>query len=280
MNTDRIRDYLKGKSKVFGYIVGSTFGGITPFCSCSSIPLFLGFTSARIPMGVTLAFLITSPLLNEVALVLLGSILGWKFALYYALSAISAGIVGGVFFDFIKSERFLQDEIKAMQKGLENQTCCDSQDAEKSSSYKLPSLNMTARQRHHFALGESKEIFRKIWIWVIVGVGVGAGLHGFVPAGWIEQNLAGNEFWSVPIAALLGIPLYSNASGMIPVVESLLAKGLPVGTALALMMSVVGASLPEFIMLKQVLKTRLLAYLFGYFLVSFTLIGWFMNAVF
>ncbi len=267
MNIEVVKTHLEGRSRWFGYGAGSLFGAITPFCSCSSIPLFLGFTTAGIPTGVTLSFLITSPLLNEVAIVLLGSLLGWQFTLTYIVVGLSAGIVGGLFFDTLGAERMLQPLAEKMKE-------------QPHQSIKKSSVKMSLKERHEFAQNEAKEIFLRIWKWVLIGVGVGAGLHGFVPDGWISENLGSGAWWSVPLAVLMGIPLYSNATGMIPVVESLLTKGLPVGTALALMLSTVGASFPEFVMLKQVLKPKLLLYLFGYFLVAFSLIGWIINIFF
>jgi len=267
MNISRVRNTLKGKSRWFGYIIASVFGAITPFCSCSSIPMFLGFTAAGIPTGVTLSFLITSPLLNEIAIVLLGSILGWKFTITYIIIGLIAGITGGSFFDVIGADKLLQPMAKKLQ-GSNNST----NDGD--------TIKMTMQERHIFAKNEAKNIFLRIWKWVILGVGVGAMLHGYVPENWIASHLGNGAWWSVPLAVLIGIPLYSNASGMVPVLETLLAKGLPVGTGLALMLSTVGASFPEFVMLKQVLKPKLLIYLFGYFLVSFTIVGWIINLIF
>ena len=270
INLDVVRTSLQGRSRFFGYIIGSIFGAITPFCSCSSIPMFLGFTSAKIPIGVTLSFLITSPLVNEVAIVLLGSILGWKFTVTYLVLGIATGILGGLFFDAIKSEKYLQPLVK---NALKNSNLINS--GENSQKTKMSLI-----ERHSFAKNEAITIFSRIWKWVIIGVGAGAMLHGFVPDAWIATHLGTGAWWSVPLAVIMGIPLYSNASGMIPVIETLLAKGLPVGTALAFMMSTVGASFPEFLLLKQVLQPKLLLYLFGYFLVAFTTIGWIINTVF
>jgi uncharacterized protein len=269
MNMDVVKNRLEGRSRWFGYGAGSLFGAITPFCSCSSIPLFLGFTAAGIPTGVTLAFLITSPLLNEVAIVLLGSLLGWEFTLIYIVVGLSAGILGGLFFDTIGAGNMLQPMVEKMK---------DTNPTHHSSG--SVAVKMSMKERHEFAKNEAKEIFLRIWKWVLIGVGIGAGLHGFVPDEWITTHLGDGAWWSVPVAVIMGIPLYSNATGMIPVVESLLSKGLPVGTALALMLSTVGASFPEFIMLKQVLKPKLLVFLFGYFLVAFTSIGWIINILF
>jgi uncharacterized membrane protein YraQ (UPF0718 family) len=267
MNVEGIRDYLAGKHSGVGYLLGSSFGAITPFCSCSSIPVFLGFTSAGIPVGITMSFLITSPLINEVAVLLLLSLLGWKFTLLYIAVGMSVGILGGIFLDAIKAERWLQSfAAKALERGQNTVRVKAKQSA-----------ILTLKQRHTFAKEELSEIFGRVWKWVIVGVGLGSALHGFVPDGWIQAHLGDGQWWSVPSAVLLGIPLYSNATGVIPVMESLLKQGLPVGTTLAFCMSTVAASFPEFILLKQVMQWRLLAILFILLLSAFTLIGWTFN---
>ncbi len=272
LNVERVRDYLKSKHKIQGYFIGSVFGAITPFCSCSSIPLFLGFTTARIPLGVTMSFLITSPMVNEVAIVLLGGILGWKFTLTYVVLGIGVGMFGGMLLDALNAERFLKPFIQNVLKS-KNESAPQGNSGDDATPLAAPEkIN-----RREFAKNELKEIFGRVWKWVIIGVGVGALLHGFVPDNWIFDHLGDGQWWSVPAASILGIPLYANATGIIPVIESLLIKGLPLGTALALMMSTVGASFPEFIMLKQVMEWKLLAMLFSMLLIFFTLIGWFFN---
>ena len=268
LDVERVRDYLAGKNKFVGYFLGSIFGAITPFCSCSSIPVFLGFTSAGIPLGITMAFLVTSPLINEIAVLLLMSLLGWKFTLLYVLIGLMVGIIAGVFLNAIKAERWLQSfAADALKKGEQNKTL---------NVTNIKTLTLT--QRHTFAKQETKDIFRRVWKWVFIGVGLGAALHGFVPDGWIFAHLGAGQWWSVPMAVLIGIPLYSNATAVIPVMESLIINGLPIGTTLAFCMSTVAASFPEFILLKQVMQWRLLAVLFIVLLVSFTLVGWIFNA--
>lgn len=267
VDTERIRHYLMGKNRGLGYLLASIFGAITPFCSCSSIPLFLGFTSARIPLGITMAFLITSPMINEVAIVLLGSILGIRFMVLYIITGMIAGILGGFLMDAIKAERYLSP-LGQQAAGM----------AASEDSYTKKKFNL--RARHNFAKAELKEIFSRVWKWVIMGVGLGAALHGFVPEELISSSLGDGQWWSVPAAVVLGIPLYANASGIIPVAESLLAKGLPVGTTMAFMMSVVAASFPEFMMLKQVMKPRLLLIFFMMLLFFFTSAGWIFNLIY
>ncbi|MBL4608816.1 MAG: permease [Pseudomonadales bacterium] len=273
LNVERVRDFLASKHKGVGYVMGSSFGAITPFCSCSSIPVFLGFTSAGIPVGITMAFLITSPLINEVAVLLLMSLLGWKFTILYVVIGMSVGILGGVFLDAIKAERWLQSfAADALKQGRNDKTS-------KSETASVSGVGMLLSERHQFAKQEMLEIFGRVWKWVILGVGLGAVLHGFVPEGWIQEHLGDGQWWSVPVAVLLGVPLYSNATGVIPVMESLIANGLPIGTTLAFCMSTVAASFPEFILLKQVMQWRLLAILFAMLLVAFTLVGWVFNAL-
>ena len=213
-----------------------------------------------------MAFLITSPMINEVAVVLLGSILGIRFMVLYVLTGMIAGILGGFFIDFIKAERYLTP-IGQQAAGMQMED-----DYEK--------FRLSLKNRHDFARSELKEIFSRVWKWVLIGVGLGAALHGFVPEDLITNALGDGQWWSVPAAVVLGIPLYANASGIIPVVESLLNKGLPVGTAMAFMMSVVAASFPEFMMLKQVMKPRLLVIFFLLLLFFFTIAGWVFNLIF
>ncbi len=269
LNTERVRDYLAGKKRAVGYALGSMFGAVTPFCSCSSIPLFLGFTTARIPVGITMSFLITSPLINEVAVILLWGLLGWKFTLIYVGVGLLAGIVGGFLMDSLKAERWLQpfilETIKQMPQGQTPMTA----------SMETPKLSV--KDRHDFAYSEMVTIFKRVWKWVFIGVGIGAGLHGFVPESWFEQNLGAGQWWSVPSAVLVGIPLYSNVTGIIPVMESLLIKGLPIGTTLAFCMSSVAASIPEFMLLRQVMTFKLQATFIAYLWIMFTIVGWLFN---
>lgn len=269
LDTDRIRKFLSGKHRLAGYALASGFGAITPFCSCSSIPLFLGFTSARIPLGITMAFLITSPMINEVAILLLGSLFGIKFLLIYVITGLSAGILGGIFIDLIGAEKYLMPiGHKAVSMG---------ETGREIPTESIEHRRLTMGERHRFAIHEFKTIFLRVWLWVILGVGIGSFLHGFIPEGYIENMLSGKEWWTVPAAVVVGIPLYSNASGIIPVAQTLLAKGLPMGTTLAFMMSVVAASIPEFTMLRQVMKPRLLLIFFLMLLTFFTLAGWLFN---
>lgn len=268
LNVEQVRDYLAGKRRGLGYFLGAAFGAITPFCSCSSIPLFLGFTTARIPIGITMSFLITSPLINELAVVLLWGLLGWKFTVLYVLVGMAAGVIGGFVMDSLKAGRWLQPFIlEAMEKAPSHQHVNHAGKIQK----------LTVRQRHMFACGETASIFKRVWKWVIMGVGIGAALHGFVPDNWFAENLGAGQWWSVPASVLVAIPLYSNVTGIIPIMESLLVKGLPIGTTMAFCMSAVAASIPEAMMLRQIMTIKLQAAFLGYLWAIFTLVGWLFN---
>ncbi len=215
-----------------------------------------------------MSFLLTSPLINEVAVLLLLSLVGWKITLVYVLVGMAVGITGGMFLDLVHAEKLLQPfALKAYQ---------SARPIEAKDTFK-PALSFG--DRHEFAKQELLDILSRVWKWVFIGVGLGAALHGFVPTSWIEVNLGSGQWWSVPSAVLLGIPLYSNATGVIPVMESLITKGLPIGTTLAFCMSTVAASFPEFILLKQVMTWKLLATIFVLLLASFTVVGWTLNAI-
>ena len=294
LDSGRIRDYLSGRRRFAGYVMASAFGVVTPFCSCSSIPLFLGFTSARIPLGITMAFLITSPMINEVAIILMGGMLGWKFLAVYVTIGMAAGILGGAFLDRIGAEQYLMPVGRSVMEKAQRDVgapdgpegpaetgaaCCS--DSAESGGAETAAIrpNISFRDRLFFAAGETGAILKRIWIWVFVGVGAGAFIHGLVPESFIADNLGAGQWWSVPLAVLLGIPMYGGASATVPVIGSLISKGLPVGTATVFMMSVVAVSFPEFVMLKQVMKSRLLLIFFAMLLVFFTVAGWTLNQV-
>ncbi len=260
---EKLRDFLI-KKKLYGldYFFATIFGAITPFCSCSSIPLFIGFLEARIPLGVTFAFMITSPLINEVAIALFLNSFGWQITLFYVLAGISIGMIGGFILGKLKMERYVEDFVwKVKVKDGEKK------DFNKISFFKIfPQISREAFQ-----------IIQKIAIYIIAGVGLGAIIHGYVPEGFFEKYLENAGFWSVPLATILAVPMYSNASGVIPIIESLVVKGVPFGTALAFMMAVVGLSLPEALILKKVLKWQLLLTFFGVVTVGIILIGYAFN---
>jgi uncharacterized membrane protein YraQ (UPF0718 family) len=268
LNPEKVRYYLQGKNRFIGYLLGSFFGSVTPFCSCSSIPLFMGFVSARIPLGVTIAFLLTSPLINEVVVVMLGSLLGLKFTAIYISIGLLLGMFAGYLIDLIKGERFL---VPFLAKQYANDQAI--------TALEYSHKKMTLKDRHDFAKEETLSIFKRIWKWVIIGVGIGALIHGAIPAEWFSEQLGAKQWWSVPLATLLAIPMYINATAIVPILESLLLKGVPLGTTLAFCMSAVAVSLPEFMMLKQVMSKRLLGLIAAYLLIALSLLGWLFNAI-
>lgn len=265
---EKIRAFLVGRNRFAGYFLAALLGAVTPFCSCSSIPIFLGFTAAGIPVGISMAFLITSPMVNEAAVAMLGGMVGWDLTIIYVLFGMGAGFLGGIFFDAVGAQRWLLPLAPPAQK------CCCCQEEKRAEP---PA--MTWRDRHIFAKNEVLDILRSIWPWVIGGIALGAFLHGFVPAEWISRYLGGGQWWTVPLAVAVGIPTYANATGVIPVVGALIQKGLPVGTAFAFMLATAAASLPEFIMLKKVMKIKMLVVFAVYLLIFFTLCGWFLNFI-
>lgn len=269
LNTQKVRDYLLHKRKFLGYFLGSLFGAITPFCSCSSVPLFMGFTIARIPVGITMAFLITSPILNEIAVILMFSLLGIKFTLIYILVAITCGMLGGYFFDWIKAERYLKDFILKARENNKIQ-----------SQSNIEHPKMTLEQRHIFAKNETLNIVKRVYKWIFIGVAIGGLIHGFVPHDFFITYATKDNFFAVPIAVFMGLPLYTNVTGILPIMESLLLKGLPIGTTLAFCLSSVAASIPEFVMLKQVMKWRMLAFFYIFLFMVFIIIGYLFNFIF
>ena len=215
-----------------------------------------------------MSFLITSPIINEIAVVLLWSLLGWKFTVIYISIGIFAGIIGGFFMDSIRAGRWLQPFVlEAMKTPITPVSSL------------MTHQKLSVYQRHSFAYGEMTTIFKRVWKWVIVGVGVGAALHGLVPANWFAENLGAGQWWTVPAAVIVGIPLYSNVTGIVPIMEGLLTKGMPIGTTMAFCMSAVAASIPEVIMLRQVMTVKLQAAFIGYLWVMFTLAGWLLNSL-
>lgn len=261
---EKLRDFLT-KRKLFGldYFLATLFGALTPFCSCSSIPLFIGFLEARIPLGVTFAFMITSPLINEVALALFLGIFGWKITLAYLIAGISIGMIGGMILGKLHMEKYVEDFIWNAP-------------LEKNNSSHLPHPSFWKI----FAeiSKEALEIIKKIAPYILIGVGAGAFIHGYIPDGFFEKYLENAGVLGVPLATLLAVPLYANASGVIPIIQSLVAKGVPIGTALAFMMAVVGLSLPEAFILKKVLKWPLLLTFFGVVTLGIIITGYLFNA--
>lgn len=264
LSPEKVRGYIEGRSRGVGYGLAAVLGAVTPFCSCSSVPLFIGFLEGGIPVGVTMAFLITSPLVNEVAVVILASIMGWKLTAIYVATGMGIGIVGGVLIDRLRMERYVEDYVWKIRMGAVLRTETDT--------------SLSGRIR--YAWGEVTDIVGRIWLYVIAGIGIGAALHGYVPQELFAEYASADNPLAVPVAVLMGLPLYSNATGVIPVAEALLAKAVPIGTVIAFMMSVVAISPPEFIMLRKVLKVPMLAFFGGFLTIAFILVGYLLNTLF
>jgi uncharacterized membrane protein YraQ (UPF0718 family) len=261
LTPERMRRMLAGKRQGPAYLLAGLLGAVTPFCSCSAVPLFIGLLEAAVPMGVTMTFLITSPMVNEVAVIMLIALVGWKITALYFATGMVVGILGGIAIDVLKMERFVEDYVWKIRMGQVAEAAVDS----------------SLRGRLAYGCQQVREIIGRVWLYVLIGIAVGAGLHGFVPADFFARVAGPSNPFAVPVAVLLGIPLYSNAAGMIPIVQALLAKGLPVGTVLALMMSITAISFPELMILRKVLKVPLLAFFAAYLAVAFTGVGYLFN---
>ena len=262
LSPEKVREYVRGKPKWLARTSAVTLGAVTPFCSCSSVPLFIGFVEAGIPLGVTFSFLIASPMINEVAVVILLGILGWKLTLMYVAAGLTVAYVGGMIMERFKPERWVEEYVWKIQMGETS----------------LPEPDTSLVGRHRYAWGEVKEIVERLWKWVVAGIAVGALFHGYVPEGWVTEHLGGQNNWlAVPGAVLLGVPLYSNATGVIPVAEAMLGKGVAIGTTLAFMMSIAALSLPEMIILRKVVRWPALALYAGVLVIAFILVGWGFN---
>lgn len=263
---DRIRIYLTTK-KMYGfqYLFASLFGALTPFCSCSSIPLFIGFVKGGIPLGVTFAFLITSPLVNEVAVAMFLVLFGLKATLIYALSGILLGTVGGWILGRFKLERYLSDWVKEIQQQSEKET----EEWEKDQTPFIERLPVIIR--------EGWGIVRSVLLYVIIGIGIGAAMHGYVPENFFTGYLSADKWYAVPLAVILAVPMYGNAAGIVPVIQVFVTKGVPLGTAIAFMMGVVGLSLPEATLLKKVMTWKLVGIFFGTITVFIILLGYVFN---
>ncbi len=260
---EKTRKALEGKSLFAGNIMASLLGIVTPFCSCSAIPLFLGFVEAGIPLGVTFSFLIAAPMINEVALVLLIGLFGWKVAVIYVITGLTIAVLAGFILEKLNLKSYVADWVfktHAKQSHEENES-------------------MTFNQRISTGAHVVKEIVGKIWIFIFLGIAVGAGAHGFVPDEYLAGALGNQNWYSVPLAILVGIPLYSNAAGIIPIVSVLIEKGVTLGTALAFMMSVIGLSLPEIIILKKVLKWQLIGIFIGVVAMGIIIVGFIFNYI-
>ncbi|MEI8232531.1 MAG: permease [bacterium] len=264
---DKVRDLLT-KRRWFGldYLLAVLLGVITPFCSCSSIPLFIGFVGAGIPLGVTFAFLISSPLVNESSLYLFPALFGWKVTLVYNLLGITVAMLGGLLIQKLKLEKFIKLELlKSKSRRQVEEEYGDS---------------LTLKEQLAYFWADGFTITKTVFPYVVLGVAIGALIHGFVPATFVEKYLSSRSWWSVPLATLLGAPLYANSVSVIPVMEALVGKGIPIGTALAFMTSIVTISFPESMILKKVMRWQLLAIFFGITILGIVLMGYVLNLLF
>ena len=259
---ERTRAILAGKREFLGHGLAGALGVVTPFCSCSAVPLFIGFMEAGIPLGVTFSFLITAPMVNEIALALLLAMFGWRIALLYMATGLVIAISTGIVISRLKMERQVEDwvyEIRMGQAPAHLQT-------------------LTWMGRIDYGFRQVREIVGRVWIYIILGIGAGAAIHGYIPAGMMAKYM-GKTWWSVPAVVLFGVPWYSNAAGVIPIVEALMGKGAALGTTLAFMMSIIAISFPEVVILRKVLKPKLIAVFIGVVAVGITIVGYLFNAV-
>jgi uncharacterized membrane protein YraQ (UPF0718 family) len=263
-SAERTRKVLEGKSTFTGNILASLLGIVTPFCSCSAIPLFLGFVESGVPLGVPFSFLIAAPMINEVAVILLFGMFGWKVAAIYVLTGLTIAITAGWIIGKLKLEHWVQDWVYGIRIG-------ETEEAEGRQS-------IAERLSHGYEA--VREIVGKVWIYVAAGIAVGAGAHGFVPEEYMAGLMGKSVWYSVPLSVLIGVPLYSNAAGIIPIVSVLIEKGASLGTSLAFMMAVIGLSLPEMIILKKVLKMPLILTFAGIVASGIMIVGYLFNAIF
>lgn len=261
---EKTRKALEGKPLFIGNIMASLLGIVTPFCSCSAIPLFIGFVESGVPLGVTLSFLISAPMINEVALVLLFGLFGWKTALLYVSTGLLIAILAGWVIGRLKLEHFVESWVYEIKAG----------------DFKITEQEKTFADRIGAGYTAVGEIVSKVWIYIVVGIAVGAAVHGYVPENFMASIMGKSAWWSVPIAVLIGVPLYSNAAGIIPILQALLEKGAALGTTLAFMMSVIGLSLPEMIILRKVIKLPLITIFIGVVATGIMIVGFLFNLIY
>lgn len=260
---ERTRDLLSGKSEFFGNVLAALLGIVTPFCSCSAVPLFIGFVTAGVPLGVTFSFLIAAPMVNEIALGLLYGLLGWKVAALYMTTGLFVAIGAGWVIGRLGLEKYIEDWVLQIRTGDGGEQGSD----------------MTWHDRIVYGWDAVREIIGRVWKYILLGIAIGAGIHGFVPEGFMAAVMGKGSWWSVPLATVIGVPMYSNAAGIIPVVEALLGKGAALGTVLAFMMSVIALSLPEMIILRKVLKPRLIQAFICVVACGILLVGYLFNVI-
>jgi uncharacterized membrane protein YraQ (UPF0718 family) len=258
---ERARRLLGNRREYVGNFLASLLGIVTPFCSCSAVPLFIGFIEAGLPLGVTFSFLISSPTVNEVALVMLWGLFGWKIALLYIGTGVTLAFISGILIGKLKLENQVEDYVYKIHVGQGE------------------AVALTWRDRSSYAFEYVRDILKRVWLFVLIGIAIGAWIHGYAPVDFVVKYAGPDNPLAVPIAVLIGIPLYSNAAGTIPIVQALVEKGMPIGTALAFMMAIVAISVPELIILRKVIKPRLIAIFVGIMTVAIIIIGYLFNAV-
>lgn len=261
ISQEKIKSWITG-TRGWGNFFASLFGAVTPFCSCSSIPIFISFLKAGVPLGITFSFLITSPLINEYLVVLMLGFFGWKITLAYIISGMTIGVVSGIILGRMKLERYVEKDMIA-------------DDAEEISEVKYRSM----KDRVIFGIQESNSIVRKLWLWVLLGVGLGALIHNYVPETVIHAIISKTGIFSVPIATIIGVPMYGSCAAIVPIAVVLFQKGVPLGTALAFMMAVAALSLPEAIMLRRAMKLKLIAIFFGITTLAIIITGYLFNVL-
>ncbi len=261
---EKTRALLAGKRLGVGNSMAALLGIVTPFCSCSAVPLFIGFLSAGVPLGITFSFLIAAPMVNEIALGLLIALFGWKVGALYLVLGLSIAIFAGILIGKLGMEKHLQDWVRDINSGA---------------ALPADTSNYSWVDRFNAGWGHVKEIVTKVWIYVVIGISVGALIHGFVPQDFMASFMGKEAWWSVPVSVVMGVPMYTNAAGIIPVVEALMGKGAALGTTLAFMMSVIALSLPEILILRKVLKTPLIATFVGVVAMGILMVGYIFNAV-
>lgn len=261
---EKIRSILAHKNEIIGNALAALLGIITPFCSCSAIPLFLGFVQAGVPLGTTFSFLVASPMINEVALVMLVGLFGWRIAIVYIVSGLLIAIISGTIIGKLRVESLVEPFVFDIvaRGGVESDIS-----------------RMSRRERVVYARDYTVDILKRVWLYVVIGVGVGAWIHGYVPADFLAQYAGAGKWYAVPLAVLIGIPLYSNAAGVIPLVSALTEKGVAMGTTLAFMMSVTALSLPEFMILKKVMKPKLIVIFAAVVGLGIMFTGYLFNAI-
>ena len=259
---ERTKKILSHKQEFIGNILAALLGIVTPFCSCSAVPVFIGFVESGVPLGVTFSFLISSPMVNEVALIMLWGMFGWQIATIYIVTGLTVAIVGGLVIGKLKLEHLVEEYVYNIKMG------------------EIELAALTWKERVEYAWEYVVDILKKVWLYVIIGIAIGGAMHGYAPADFLVQYAGKDNLFAVPLAVLIGVPLYSNAAGIIPIVNVLMEKGMAMGTVLAFMMAVTALSLPEMIILRKVLKPKLLGIFVGIMTVAIIFVGYLFNWIF